>query len=93
MRVLKCDPVRLHKAKVRRDDLAAARLCINGAHHGRAMIGPRCPECAAQHRRHDILPAFRRAHLAALRLVRELRVIAAASANAPMPVNNPVRNR
>jgi hypothetical protein len=38
------------RAKRRRDRLRSARLCINGASHGRATSGCRCDACHQAHR-------------------------------------------
>jgi hypothetical protein len=62
------------QAKQRRADRAASDTCINGC--GPARFGRRCDVCAVKHiGRHLQLPSHR-AHLTALRLVRELKEIA-----------------
>lgn len=48
-RILRSTPEALLIAKLRRDDLRARGLCINGAGHGPALIGVRCVRCAARH--------------------------------------------
>ena len=77
-RVLRSTPEQRLIAKLRRDRQRAAGACINATAHGPATHGVRCWECAAVHARHDLLPAGYRAHLAALRLLRELKQIEAA---------------
>ena len=38
------------RAKRRRDELIAAKWCLNGKHHGPATHGVRCEHCATLHR-------------------------------------------
>jgi hypothetical protein len=79
-RELRSDAATRHYARERRARRKAAGDCINGISHGPATYGVRCWDCVAQHLRHDLLPASHRAHLAALRLQRELRTIASTPA-------------
>jgi len=38
------------RAKIRRNELANARICINGRSHGKATNGVRCAWCHAVHK-------------------------------------------
>lgn len=75
-RQLRSDPATLLLAADRRARLAAAGQCINGYHRG-PLIGVRCPECTAQHQRHDLLSTGYRVYLRSMRLQRELERIGA----------------
>jgi len=49
IRNYKTDPATRLLAKIRRDELREAGLCINGPKHGEAVRGVRCQVCAEKH--------------------------------------------